>query len=92
MVIRTHCVLNVNAAEVIDEGKFKPLITSCHNFLLMTSTRPPRPTTSLYSSYKSSTDLAIIGSLVTGVSANKWNKSYDHEKMSIQAGHRIEDM
>jgi len=45
----------VKAAEVMDEGKPKPLIISCHCFLLITSTRPPRATTRLYSSYRSNT-------------------------------------
>ena len=46
----TYCVLSVNAAEVIEEGRLRPLMISCHCFLLMTSTKPPRPTTRLYNS------------------------------------------
>ena len=63
----TYCVRSVNAALVILDGKCKPLIISCHNFLLITSTRPPRAITKLYNSYKSSTDLAMIGSRLIGV-------------------------
>uniref|UniRef100_A0A915I556 Uncharacterized protein n=1 Tax=Romanomermis culicivorax TaxID=13658 RepID=A0A915I556_ROMCU len=54
----------VNAAEVIDEGKFRPLVISRHIFLLITSTKPPCETTNLYNSYKSNTCLAIIGILL----------------------------
>jgi hypothetical protein len=46
----THCVLSVNAADVIEEGSPSPLMTSCHSFLLMTSTRPPLAMTRLKSS------------------------------------------
>lgn len=63
----TYCVRRVNAALVMLEGKCSPLIISCHSFLFMTSTRPPRAITRLYSSYKSSTDFAIIGSRLMGV-------------------------
>ena len=47
---QTYCVLSVNAADVMDEGSPKPLMTSCHSFLLITSTRPPRAMTRLNSS------------------------------------------
>ena len=63
----THCVLRVNAAEVIDEGRLRPLMISCHCFLLMTSTRPPREVTRLYNSYKSKTCLAMMGKRLIGV-------------------------
>ncbi len=63
----THCVRRVKAAEVMDEGRPSPLMISCHCFLLMTSTRPPLATTRLYSSYRSSTCLAMIGSRFIGV-------------------------
>ncbi len=43
--IYTYCVRKVNAALVIELGKLRPFVTSRHNFLLMTSTRPPFPTT-----------------------------------------------
>ena len=46
----THCVLRVKAAEVMEDGKLSPLMISCHCFLLMTSTRPPRSVTRLYNS------------------------------------------
>lgn len=46
----TYCVRNVKAAEVIEDGRCSPLMISCHNFLLMTSTRPPRAITKLYNS------------------------------------------
>ena len=39
---------------------------SCHNFLFITSTSPPLAMTKLYNSYKSSTDLAIIGRRLMG--------------------------
>lgn len=42
----THCVLRVKAALVIEVGRFRPLVISLHNFLLMTSTRPPFSVTS----------------------------------------------
>lgn len=48
--IETHWVRKVKAADVIDDGRWRPLMISCHNFLLMTSTSPPRATTKLYSS------------------------------------------
>lgn len=66
-LFRTYCVRSVNAALVMLDGKCKPLMISCHNFLLMTSTKPPRAITKLYNSYKSNTDLAIIGSRLIGV-------------------------
>ena len=40
---------------------------SCHCFLLMTSTRPPRIVTRLYNSQRSNTCLAIIGRRLMGV-------------------------
>lgn len=46
----TYCVLKVNAADVIEEGRCSPLIISCHNFLLITSTNPPLAITKLYNS------------------------------------------
>lgn len=46
----TDCVRRVNAALVIELGKFNPFVTSRHNFLLITSTRPPFPTTNRKSS------------------------------------------
>lgn len=69
----TYCVRNVNAALVIDDGRFKPFVISLHNFLLMTSTKPPFETTNRNSSYKSRVCLAIIGILFTGV-PEKYNK------------------
>lgn len=57
------------------DGKCKPLIISCHNFLLMTSTKPPRAITKLYNSYKSKTDLAIIGNRLIGVPAKRTKKT-----------------
>ena len=63
----TYCVLSVKAADVMDEGKFRPLMISCHCFLLITSTKPPRAQTKLYNSYKSKTCFAIIGNLLIGV-------------------------
>lgn len=74
-ITSTYCVRSVNAADVMEDGRFNPFITSCHNFLLITSTKPPLWTTSLYSSYKSKTDLAIIGNLVTGVSETMKEKN-----------------
>lgn len=65
--ITTYCVLRVNAADVIEDGNPRPLMTSCHNFLLITSTKPPLATTRLYNSYKSNTCLAIIGNRLIGV-------------------------
>lgn len=65
--ISTYCVRKVNAADVMEDGSRKPLMISCHSFLLITSTRPPRAITRLYSSYRSSTDFAIIGSRFIGV-------------------------
>lgn len=69
----TYCVRRVNAALVMLDGKCSPLIISCHNFLLITSTKPPRAITKLYSSYKSSTDLAMIGNRLMGVPRIKKN-------------------
>jgi hypothetical protein len=63
----SYCVLRVNAALVIDDGKLSPLVISLHNFLLMTSTKPPLDTTNLNSSYRSSVCLAMMGILLTGV-------------------------
>lgn len=63
----TYCVLNVNAALVMLDGKWSPLMISCHNFLLITSTRPPRAITKLYNSYRSNTDLAMMGRRLIGV-------------------------
>lgn len=63
----TYCVRNVKAALVMLDGKWSPLMISCHNFLLMTSTSPPRAMTRLYSSYRSSTDLAMMGNRLIGV-------------------------
>lgn len=59
----------------MDDGRCRPLMISCHNFLLMTSTRPPRATTRLYSSYRSSTCLAMIGKRVIGVPIFFFNKT-----------------
>jgi hypothetical protein len=41
----TYCVRRVNAALVIELGRLRPFVTSRHNFLLITSTKPPLPTT-----------------------------------------------
>ena len=70
---RTYWVRKVKAADVMDDGRCRPLMISCHNFLLMTSTRPPRATTRLYSSYKSNTCLAMIGKRVIGVPVSNKN-------------------
>lgn len=43
----TYCVRNVNAADVIEDGRWSPLMISCHSFLLITSTNPPLATTKL---------------------------------------------
>lgn len=67
----TYCVRNVKAALVMDGGKPKPRIISCHNFLVMTATIPPRCTTSLYRVYKSNTRFAIMGSRLIGVPINQ---------------------
>ena len=67
----SYCVLRVKAAEVIDDGNPRPLMTSCHCFLLMTSTRPPRRMTRLNSSYKSKTCFAMMGSRLIGVPEKK---------------------
>lgn len=64
----------VNAADVMEDGSRSPLMISCHSFLLITSTSPPRAITRLYSSYRSNTDLAIIGSLLMGVPGTKNGK------------------
>lgn len=63
----SYCVLSVNAADVIELGRLSPLMISCHCFLLMTSTSPPRAVTRLYNSYRSKTCLAMMGSLLMGV-------------------------
>ncbi len=63
----THCVRKVNAADVMLDGSPSPLMTSCQSFLLMTSTRPPRAMTRLYSSYRSNTCLAMMGRRLIGV-------------------------
>lgn len=70
----TYCVRSVKAALVMLDGKCKPLIISCHNFLLITSTKPPRAITKLYNSYKSSTDLAMIGNRLMGVPTKEWQE------------------
>ncbi len=62
-----YWVRKVNAALVIELGKFSPLVISLHSFLFMTSTRPPLDTTKRYSSYRSRTCLAIMGMRLTGV-------------------------
>lgn len=71
----TYCVLRVKAADVMDEGRWSPLMISCHSFLLMTSTRPPRAMTRLYSSYRSKTDFAMIGNRLMGVPAQQNKRS-----------------
>ena len=71
LVDPTHCVLRVNAADVMEDGRLSPLMISCHCFLLMTSTRPPRAVTRLYSSYRSSTCFAMMGRRLMGVPAKK---------------------
>lgn len=43
----TYCVRRVNAALVIDGGRPRPRMISCHNFLVITATIPPLWTTSL---------------------------------------------
>ena len=63
---RTHCVLSVKAALVMEEGRLRPLVISLHSFLLMTSTRPPLDTTRRNSSYRSSVCLAMMGMRFTG--------------------------
>lgn len=63
---------SVNAALVMDGGKPKPRIISCHSFFEMTATIPPLWTTSLYNVYKSKTRFAIIGSRLIGVPVNKY--------------------
>ncbi len=65
----SYWVRRVKAADVMDDGRCRPLMISCHSFLLMTSTSPPRATTRLYNSYKSNTCLAMIGKRVIGVPA-----------------------
>ena len=70
----TYCVLSVNAADVIEDGRPSPLMTSCHSFLLITSTSPPRAMTRLNSSYRSRTCFAMIGSLFIGVPEIKMEK------------------
>lgn len=65
--IPTYCVRSVNAALVMLDGRCRPLMISCHNFLLMTSTKPPRAITKLYNSYKSNTDFAMMGNRLIGL-------------------------
>lgn len=62
-----HCVRRVKAALVMEVGRLSPLVISRHSFLLMTSTRPPFSVTSVYSMYRSSTCLAMMGIRFTGV-------------------------
>ena len=82
----THCVLRVNAAEVIDEGRLRPLMISCHCFLLMTSTKPPREVTRLYNSYKSKTCLAMIGKRLIGVPGKEREKNkYRTENLNTRS-------
>jgi len=69
--ICTYCVLNVKAALVMEGGRPKPRIISCHSFLVMTATIPPLCTTSLYSVYRSKTRLAMMGSRLIGVPENR---------------------
>lgn len=57
----------MNAALVMDEGKFNPFVISLHNFLFITSTSPPFDTTNRNNSYRSNVCFAIIGILLTGV-------------------------
>ena len=57
----------MNAADVMEDGSPRPLMTSCQSFLLITSTRPPRATTRLYNSNRSNTCLAMIGNRLIGV-------------------------
>lgn len=71
--IYTYCVRKVKAALVMDGGRPKPRIISCHNFLVMTATIPPLCTTSLYRVYKSNTRFAMMGRRLIGVPA-KQNK------------------
>ena len=81
----TYCVLSVNAADVIEDGRPSPLMTSCQSFLLITSTRPPRAVTRLNNSYKSNTCLAIIGRRLMGVPAKKKNRPNEiHEFVAKQ--------
>ena len=63
----TYCVLSVKAALVILDGKLRPLHTSLHSFLLMTSTSPPLLTTKRNNSYRSRGCLAMMGIRFTGV-------------------------
>lgn len=65
--MNTYCVLSVNAADVMDEGRLRPRVTSRQSFLLITSTRPPLLTTSRNSAYRSSVCFAIIGMRLIGV-------------------------
>lgn len=73
--IRSYCVRRVKAALVMEVGRFRPLVISLQIFLLITSTRPPFSVTSLYSLYRSSTCLAMIGIRFTGVpgNTNRWH-------------------
>lgn len=61
----------VKAALVMELGRLRPLVISRQIFLLITSTRPPRATTSLYSSKMSSTCFAMIGIRFTGVPVSR---------------------
>lgn len=76
----TYCVRSVNAALVMLDGRCRPLIISCHNFLLMTSTNPPRAITKLYNSYKSNTDFAMMGNRFIGEPGREQKKG----KMNIK--------
>lgn len=67
IILCTHCVRNVNAALVIEGGRPRPRMISCHNFLVMTATMPPLWTTNLYRVYKSNTRLAMMGRRLIGV-------------------------
>ena len=80
MVELTHCVLRVNAADVMEDGRLSPLMISCHCFLLMTSTSPPRAVTRLYNSYRSSTCFAMIGRRLMGVPEMKGERA----RMSVR--------
>jgi len=85
----THWVRRVNAALVIDDGKFKPLVISLHNFLLMTSTSPPFDTTRRNSSYRSRVCFAMIGIRFTGVPASSQQQT---SKQSFVHSHMLNDL
>lgn len=85
----TYCVLKVNAALVILDGKWSPLMISCHSFLLITSTSPPRAITKLYSSYKSNTDLAMMGRRLIGVPAKNKTHFIDYLLVHASEIHRF---